>query len=167
MITEKIFTRTSLKQPYSVAVLCAFTLLIVFQATAQSKYIGLPSLVWPKLYDIEYEKANDNLGEFQKPLFSQAAKSLEGKVITLPGYIIPYGMDVKGTKFILSSLPANACFFCGVGGPESVIEVELKTSISFTDKPVEVKGILRLNDKNPDQMIYRLEDAEFLGEVDF
>lgn len=141
--------------------------LISFQSVAQSKYVGLPSLVWPKLYDIRYEKANDTLGEFQKPLFSQAAKSLEGKVITLPGYIIPYGMDVKGTKFILSSLPANACFFCGVGGPESVIEVELKTSISFTDKPVEVKGVLRLNDKNPDQMIYRLEGAEFLGEVDF
>ena len=134
---------------------------------AQSKYNGLPSLVWPKLYDIKFEKAKDNLGEYDKPIFSQAAKSLEGKVVTLPGYMNPFEQGTKGTSFMLSSLPINACFFCGVGGPESVVEVILKSPISFTEKPVEIKGILRLNDKDPDRMIYRIEQAEYLGEVEF
>jgi len=134
---------------------------------AQSKYNGLPSLVWPKLYDIKFEKAKDNLGEYDKPIFSQAAKSLEGKVVTLPGYMNPFEKGTKGTSFMLSSLPITACFFCGVGGPESVVEVILKSPIFFTEKPVEIKGILRLNDKDPDRMIYRIEQAEYLGEVEF
>ncbi|MFM8833077.1 MAG: hypothetical protein ACKOEV_05520, partial [Cytophagales bacterium] len=61
----------------------------------------------------------------------------------------------------------NACFFCGVGGPETVIEVFLKSSVTYTDKPVEIKGKLVLNDKNPDKMVYILEEAEFLGVIDF
>ncbi len=134
---------------------------------AQNKYTGFPSLIWPKLYDIRFEKFKDNLGEYEKPIFSQATKMLDGKIISLPGYMIPFENSMKGTTFMLSSLPINACFFCGVGGPESVVEVILKQPLSFTEKPIEIKGILRLNDKYPDRMIYRIEQAEYLGEVDF
>lgn len=137
-----------------------------FYANGQNKYTGFPSLVWPKLYDIKYEKAKDELGEYQKPIFSAAAKSLNGKVITLPGYMIPFETGSKGAKFMFSSMPINACFFCGVGGPESVVEVIMKQPLSFHDKPIEIKGILKLNDKDPDRMIYILEQAEFIGEVE-
>ena len=68
---------------------------------------------------------------------------------------------------MLSSMPLNACFFCGVGGPETVVEVFLTKSIIYTDKPIEVKGKLVLNNSNPDKMIYLLESAEFLGAVEF
>jgi len=144
------------------------TFLSSSQSIAQSKYNGLPSLIWPKLYDIRFEKTKDNLGEYQKPIFSQAAKSLNGKIVTLPGYMVPLENGyAKGKKFMLTSLPLNACFFCGVGGPESVVEVNLKEEITYTERPIEIKGILRLNDQDPDRMIYRVEQAEFLGEVDF
>lgn len=138
------------------------------QASSTNTYKGLPSLVWPKLYDIRFEKAKDNLGEYEKPIFSQATKNLDGKIVTLPGYMIPFENGAsKGTTFMLSSLPINACFFCGVGGPESVVEVNMKEPLSFNEKPIEIKGILRLNDKNPDRMIYRIEQAEYLGEAEF
>jgi superfamily II helicase len=74
---------------------------------------------------------------------------------------------MKGTHFMLSSLPLNACFFCGVGGPETVVEIFLTNPITYTDKPVEIKGKLILNDKDPDKMIYQLIAAEFLGVVEF
>ena len=150
-----------------------FFVWIAFGTNAQSTstpavYKGLPSLVWPKLYDIRFEKAKDKLGDYDKPIFSQAAKSLDGKVVTIPGYMIPFDNGaMKGTTFMLSSLPINACFFCGVGGPESVVEVNMKQPISFNEKPIEIKGILRLNDKDPDRMIYRIEQAEFLGEAEY
>jgi hypothetical protein len=145
---------------------------IIIGAQAQSStpnvYKGLPSLVWPKLYDIRFEKAKDKLGDYEKPVFSQATKNLDGKSVTLPGYMIPFDNGVmKGTKFMFSSLPINACFFCGVGGPESVVEVIMKESLSWNEKPIEIKGILRLNDKDPDRMIYRIEQAEYIGEADF
>lgn len=133
----------------------------------KSTYKGLPSLVWPKLYDIQYKKEKDAFGEFDKPIFSAAARSLEGKPVILPGYMVPFDTGIKGKHFMLSAMPLNACFFCGVGGPESVVEVYSKTEITFTEKPIEVKGILRLNDEDPEKMIYILENAEFLGETEF
>jgi hypothetical protein len=133
---------------------------------AQNKYTGFPSLVWPKLYDIKYEKKKDKLGEYDKPIFSASAKALNGKIVTLPGYMMPFEHGSKGVKFMFSSMPINACFFCGVGGPESVMEVTMKQPLTFHDKPIELKGILRLNDQDPDKMIYILEQAEFIGEVE-
>lgn len=146
-----------------------FCFLIVLGSLAQSKskYAGFPSLVWPKLYDITFVKGNDQLGEFDKPVFSAATKSMAGKSITLPGYMVPFTEGIKGNHFILTSLPLNACFFCGVGGPETVVEVFLKNEITYTELPVEIHGVLKLNDKNPDQMIYVIENAEFLGELDY
>lgn len=136
---------------------------------AQKKeYNGLPSLVWPKLYDVKFVKATDQNGEYDKPVFGAAAKSLNGKVISLPGYIVPFETGVTKSKhFMFTSLPLNACFFCGVGGPETVVEVFLKNEISYSDKPMEIKGVLRINDKDPDKMIYMLENAELLGEAEF
>ena len=152
-------------------VLLSIVLVVInFLGIAQNSigYKGYPSLIWAKLYAIQYTQSKDELGEYEKPLFSNEVKALEGKVITLPGYIVPFETSkIKSNEFILTSLPLNACFFCGVGGPETVIEVNLKKPISYTDKLVEVKGVLRLNNCNPDKMIYRLDQAEYLGEIDF
>jgi hypothetical protein len=131
----------------------------------QNIYKGMPSIIWPKLYDIRYEQAKDAYGNYDKPVFSAAAKSLAGKTVTLPGYIMPFEGSRKATHLMLSSLPLNACFFCGVGGPETAVEVFLTTAVTYTEKPVEVRGVLKLNDKDPDKMIYILENAEVLGEA--
>ncbi len=147
--------------------LIAAGMLLSFTIAAQKNtYQGFPSLVWPKLYDIKFVKASDKLGEYDKPVFSAEVKSLQGKTVTLPGYIVPFEDGIKSNHLMLSSLPLNACFFCGVGGPESVIEVSLKKEISYTEKPVEVKGVLKINDTDPDKMIYQLESAEVIGEVE-
>ncbi len=136
--------------------------------SAQSKitYSGLPSTVWPKLYDITYEKKGDD--PYANPQFSKAAKELNGKIITLPGYIFPYqNNSMKSDHFMFSSLPLASCFFCGVGGAETAIEVIMKQPFTYTNKPIEIRGKLVLNTTNPDQLIYVLKDAEFLYEVEF
>lgn len=138
------------------------------QPRKNSSYKGFPSLVWPKLYDITYAPADETFGGLEKPIFSNAAKSLRGKEVTLPGYLVPFENGaLKSNHFMLSSLPINACYFCGGGGPETVVEVFSVKPVSYTDKPVEVKGVLSLNDKDAGQMIYVLSSAEFLGEMDF
>lgn len=140
--------------------------LLPFSAFAQKNtYKGFPSLIWPKLYDITFVKASDDLGEFEKPIFTPAVKALQGKSIIIPGYMVPFENGIKGSHFMVSSMPLNACFFCGVGGPETVIEVHAKEPVTFNEKPIEVKGILKLNEKDPEKMIYILEQAEIVGEV--
>ncbi len=144
-------------------------LLLSASAFAQKKspYKGFPSLIWPKLYEITFLKANDVLGEYEKPVFGANIKLLNAKVITLPGYMVPFENGIKGSHFMLSSQPLNACFFCGVGGPETVVEVNLTTPITYTEKPIEIRGQLFLNDQDPDKMIYIINNAQFIGEVDF
>jgi hypothetical protein len=145
-----------------------FMLMIISSGSFGQKkntYKGIPSLVWPKLYDITFQKSTDNLGEFDKPVFNISTKSLNGKVITLPGYMVPFEKGIEGTHFMLSSLPLNACFFCGVGGPETVVEVNLKMPVTYTEKPIQIRGTLLLNDKDPDKMIYIINNGEYLGEA--
>ncbi len=129
-------------------------------------YKGLPSITWPKLYKVTYETVEDELGEYEKPIFSATVKKMENKVITVEGYMMPFD-GTKTKRFILTSLPVNACFFCGNGGPESVIQVQSAQWITYTDQPIEIKGKLVLNDSNPDEMIYLLDEAEFIGVLKF
>ena len=131
----------------------------------KSTYKGYPSLIWPKLYDISFVKGEDENGEYDKAVFTDAVRELENKTVTLPGYMVPFSQVSK--NIMLSSLPLNACFFCGVGGPETVVEVHLKAETNFKEKLVEVRGVLKLNDKDPDKMIYVLENAEVTGEPGF
>jgi hypothetical protein len=143
-----------------------FVAVVVFAlpvSAQKSSYKGFPSLVWPKLYDITFTKASDQNGEYDKPIFSEGSKSLRGKTVSIPGYMVPFENGIKGSHFMLSSMPLNACFFCGVGGPETVVEVFLKKEVTYDEKPIEVRGVLRLNENDPDQMIYLLEEAEING----
>jgi hypothetical protein len=146
--------------------LIAITIAQLASAQAKSIYKGFPSLVWPRLYDVQFVKAKDQHGEYDKPIFSESAKTLNNKIVTLPGYMAPFENGMKGSHFMLTSLPLNACFFCGVGGPETVVEVYLKAPVTYNEKPIEVKGTLKLNDKDPDKMIYILENAVIVGEVE-
>jgi hypothetical protein len=141
--------------------------LVSFSASAQKlTYTGFPSLIWPTLYKVEYEKAKGSEG-FDKPVFNEKTKILEGKKIVLPGYMVPFNDGIKSQNFMLSSLPLNACFFCGIGGPETVVQIFTSDPIIYTDRPVEIQGILRLNDSDPEKMIYILESSVLLGELEY
>lgn len=123
---------------------------------------------WKTLADVSYESTEDEFGMVNMPVFSDEIKALEGTEVTVPGYIIPAGgLDAvfQPDHFILSSLPLAACFFCGVGGPETVVEVYLEEPIEYTDTPIKVKGKLVLNAYDIYQLQYILEDAELVEEV--
>lgn len=172
MINHNLLSKESLSIAQRFFVIFIALLLLSGSLQAQPKqksvYKGFPSLVWPKLYDIKYITAAADFDGLDKPIFSDAAKSLNGKEITVPGYLVPFENGVlKANRFMLSSLPINACFFCGGGGPETVIEIFSIKQVTYTDKPVEIKGKLFLNDRDPSQMVYILTSAEFLGPIEF
>lgn len=114
---------------------------------------------WKVLEGISYEKSTDEYGEIYVPVFSNEVKALEGKEVTLPGYIIPFEGMFKPDQLIISSLPIASCFFCGSGGPETVAEVEMKEPVKYSAKLVSVTGTLELNDSDTDQLMYILKNA--------
>lgn len=136
------------------------TYIIAFLSTAVIAQTS-PS-VWRDLSDVTYKIGQDEFGELYIPVFSDKIKKLEGKVVEADGYIIPFEGMFKPEHIILSSLPLAECFFCGSGGPETVMEVMMKTPIKYTSKRVKVKGTLTLNDKDPEKLMYILTNAQLL-----
>jgi hypothetical protein len=115
--------------------------------------------VWKNLSNVTYEIGEDEFGELYLPVFGEKIQELEGKEITAGGYIIPFEGMFKPEHIILSSLPLAECFFCGSGGPETVMEVMLKEPVKYTSKRVQVKGKLELNSKDPEKLMYILKEA--------
>lgn len=121
--------------------------------------------MWTKMSKITYKKTSDQFGDYNMPIYNEEVKALEGKEVALSGFMVPAD-GLKGVfrpeHFILSSLPLEACYFCGSGGAETVIEVYSTKPIKYTTDPVKLKGKLLLNYNDPYQLIYILEDAEFV-----
>ncbi|WP_316737205.1 hypothetical protein [Pedobacter aquatilis] len=81
-------------------------------------------------------------------IYNAEIKKHENKSFELEGYIVPIKDGMKQTKFMLSTLPINQCFFCGKNGIPIMVMVEMAEPIKFTYLPISVKGILKLNKGN-------------------
>lgn len=121
---------------------------------------GTSSDNWAKLAKISYDKTEDEYGEIYVPKFGPEIKKLNGQVIVLEGFIVPFDGLFEPQKIIVSALPIASCFFCGGSGPETVAEVYLKEPVKYTAKAVRVTGRLELNDKDYNQLMYILKDAK-------
>lgn len=121
---------------------------------------------WNILAEVSYKVEEDEYGELHVPEFSPEIEALDGEEITLQGFIIPFEGMFKPQHLILSSLPIDACFFCGTGGPETVAEVFLKEELAYTARPVRIKGKLKVNRNDLNELMYVLEQATFAGYAD-
>ena len=142
-------------------ILLAAALLIAGMTTAQTT---VKENTWKTLSKITFKKEYDEvLGlKIDVPVFGKEVKSLEGKEVTVKGYIIPTDGYKSQKEFVFSAFPYSMCFFCGGAGPETVMDVTSVQAIQYTSEPVYLKGILRLNGADVNRLIYMLEKAEKL-----
>lgn len=117
---------------------------------------------WETLADVSFtteyvEKYDAN---FFVPAFSPQVKALEGKEVVLKGYMLPVAPEED--LFILSKNTYASCFFCGVGGPETIVEIQFQPGHPQfkMDQVVKVKGILSLNKDDVEHCNYILMKAE-------
>jgi hypothetical protein len=78
-------------------------------------------------------------------IYNNNIKKFANKSFELEGYIVPIKDGMKQTKFMLSTLPINQCFYCGKNGVPIMVLVEMAEPIKFTYQTVKVKGTLKLN----------------------
>lgn len=97
---------------------------------------------------------------YQKPHFSPTLLALNGKVITVKGFMFPLGEDDKQTLFLFGPFPLNCPFHYHVG-PALVIEAHADIKpVTFSYDPVTIQGKLELVTDDPDNNVfYRLIDA--------
>lgn len=140
---------------YLTSLIFVFLASIIVQAQSDPSYKN-----WKTFTEVDYEKSSDEYGEIYVPKFNENIRSLEGTVITLPGYIIPFEGLFNPDEVIVSSLPIASCFFCGSGGPETVAKAYLSDEIKYTAKAVKVTGTLELNDKDANDLMFILKNAK-------
>jgi hypothetical protein len=122
------------------------------------------ALTWDELSDVEF--TSEYVEEFDVaiffPHFGSKVKELEGQEVFITGYILV--IDAKKGIYILSKNPYASCFFCGNAGPESIIELQLKSPHPKfkMDQVVNMRGILRLNEDDIYHCNYILSDAEVM-----
>ena len=162
VVKEAVEVRPTTKEAAIEAAKKASKKSVVKEKKAKDKKANL----WRTLAKITFRKEYDEMMGFKidVPVFSDAIESLEGKEVTIKGYIIPVE-GYKGHKeFILSAFPYNMCFFCGGAGPETVMEVVAQTAIEYTAEAVTIKGKLELNDNDINRLMYAMTDAVLVEE---
>lgn len=145
-----------------VALFCFMSLLInQYSLRAQS---GITENLWKTLTKITYVKEYDEFLGFKidKPVFSEEIKALNGKEVTVKGFIIPVEGYKGHTEFIFSAYPYSMCFFCGGAGPESVMEVQAIEAINYTAESIVLKGKLHLNGEDVNKLMFSLSDARMV-----
>lgn len=92
------------------------------------------------------------------PIFSDTLKKLNGKLVSIKGFVIP--MEYGSKTFALSKSPNSSCFFCGHGGVETIMIVNCKNKpIAYpNDAFIKMTGKLTLTNSFND-FIYTLSDA--------
>ncbi|RPA66525.1 hypothetical protein EF405_20430 [Cyclobacteriaceae bacterium YHN15] len=113
------------------------------------------------------EKLNRELGMyFLYPKFPDELKAFEGKTVSISGFYIP--LDINDSNIaVVSKFPMAECFFCGGSGPESIVVAYLKKKPGKrikTDDIVTIRGKLKLNEDDIEELNFILLDAEFVNE---
>lgn len=105
----------------------------------------LRSLNWDVIGSVKFELTEKNE---LFPMFSESIKRFENREFDLTGYLIPIKSGQKQQKFLLATLPINQCYFCGQNGVPVMIMIEMESATAYSEKPIHVKGILKLEQKD-------------------
>jgi hypothetical protein len=96
-----------------------------------------------------------------KPTFAKYLKELDGKTISLSGFMQPLGEDLEVASFMLIEYPVG-CWYCEVPEVTNIVLVELppgKTT-TFTRGLVKIVGKLSLNATDPESFLYTIGKAK-------
>lgn len=146
---------------FKILFIFAFSSIVLSTLQAQS---GTTESLWKTLAKITYKKEYDDFLGFKidKPVFSEEIKALNGKEVTVKGFVIPVEGYKSHKEFIFSAFPYSMCFFCGGAGPESVMEVLAIEPVEYSAESIVLKGKLKLNSDDVNKLMYALTDAKIV-----
>ena len=95
-----------------------------------------------------------------RPRFHKHLQQLDGKKVSLTGFMQPVSMDVAVSGFMLIEYPIG-CWFCETPEPAGIVYVEVAGGKPVPVKRgrVKVEGTLKLNASDPEDFLYTLTGA--------
>ncbi|GAA4786766.1 hypothetical protein GCM10023231_13550 [Olivibacter ginsenosidimutans] len=120
---------------------------------------------WERIDELMYKvTTNDDGTTSYTPFFPKPLQELDGTVVTLPGYMIPFELGREHHMFLISVLPVMQCMFCGQNGIPPMVQVTMKTGKArFSNHPFKVKGRIHLNTDMEKGAEVQLLDAEVIN----
>jgi hypothetical protein len=112
---------------------------------------------WTKLIKcaVDYD---DKKGTYSIHLTPEV-KALDGKTITMRGFMLP--MDGSDhTRHFLLSRNTPVCLYCPPGEPNEVVEVKTNRAVAWTNKIVSVTGKLKLINDEEKALFFTMENGE-------
>jgi hypothetical protein len=115
---------------------------------------GINALPWALLAETAVDRN-------YHPTFPKYLRELEGKQVTLNGFIQPLREDVDLAAFMLIEYPVG-CWYCEMPEVTGIVYVELPRgrTTTYTRGLVRVVGRLTLNASDPEEFLYTLRDAK-------
>ncbi len=85
---------------------------------------------------------------------------LDGKPVTLVGFIRPTTADTELDAFLFTEFPVG-CWFCELPEPVGIVSVQLaKGTADAVKTPVKVTGVLKLNRTDPEAFLFSIVEAK-------
>lgn len=109
---------------------------------------------WATLAWVAHRRGNGDTGH----RFDQAVASLDGRIIELSGFMVPFDTEEMHTHFLLSASP-RTCFGCWNPGPEGWVEVFAGSPFRDTHDRIVVSGRFSVLRDGPDSLHYLMSDA--------
>jgi hypothetical protein len=114
---------------------------------------GINALPWAVLAETTVDRRVN-------PTFPKYLTELNGKQVSLSGYIQPLSEDVDLASFLLIEAPVG-CWYCEMPEISGIVLVELDQgkTVTYTRSLVQVVGELYLNANDPENFLYTIRKA--------
>jgi hypothetical protein len=90
--------------------------------------------------------------------FSQRAKDLDGKQVSVTGFMLPLEANETFQHFLLSKRTPT-CFFCPPGEPNEIVDVWTAQPVEWDEGAVTVTGNFSLTRDREMGLFFKLSDA--------
>jgi hypothetical protein len=114
---------------------------------------GVNALPWLVLNETTIEKP-------YRPKFLKHLEQLDGKTISMTGFMQPLSMDLEVAGFMLLEHPVG-CWFCETPEPAGIIFIDIKEGKTVPVKRgrIKIEGTLKLNRTDPEDFLYSVAGA--------
>lgn len=118
---------------------------------------GINPLPWAVLAETSVDR------QF-KPTFSDYLRDLDGKQVSLTGFMQPLGEELEMGSFMLIEYPVG-CWYCEMPEVTGILFIELPSgkTTTFTRTQAKITGKLSLNRSDPENFLYTIQDARVSG----
>jgi len=100
----------------------------------------------------------------RRPAFPKYLQELDGKQVSLSGFMQPLRDDFTVTGFLFIEYPVG-CWYCEMPETTGIVRVELGpgTTTTWQRGLLRVEGRLALNKNDPEDFLYAIRDARVAG----